>query len=242
MGTPRLYGDLASWFHLLSSPAEYAEEAELYARLLTETAGEVSTVFELGSGGGNVASHLRDRFMLTLTDVSPEMLDVSRTINPDVEHVVGDMRILRLGRTFDAVLAHDAVSYLTTVADLEETIETAAIHCRPGGAAVFVADFVAETWREITSHGGHDGSDRSLRYLEWTHSFDLSTYRYVMDMVYVMRSADGEVDVVHDRHDLGAFPQATWLEHLDRAGFDARAENADWGDGLSSVVFVARRR
>jgi SAM-dependent methyltransferase len=242
MADLRLYGDLASWFHLVTAPTEYEEEAELYARLLTKTADEVSTVLELGSGGGNVASHLRDRFTLTLTDVSPEMLNVSRTINPDVEHVVGDMRTLRLGRSFDAIFAHDAVSYLTTVIDLEETIETAAIHCRPGGAAVFVADFVTETWKEFASHGGHDGSDRSLRYLEWTHSFDPGTYRYVMDMVYLMRSKNGEVDVVHDRHDLGAFPEATWLELLDHAGFDPRVERAHWGDGLSSVVFVARRR
>lgn len=242
MATPRLYGDLAPWFHLLTSPTDYGKEADLYARLLTEAGSDVSTVLELGSGGGNVASHLRDRFTLTLTDVSPEMIGVSLGINPKVEHVVGDMRTLRLGRTFDAVFAHDAVSYLTTVADLEETIETAAIHCRPGGGAVFVADFVAETWGEFTSHGGHDGIDRSLRYLEWTHSFDPGTYGYVMDMVYVMRSATGEVDVVHDRHDLGAFPQAIWLEVLDGAGFDPRMERVDWGDGLSSVVFVARHR
>lgn len=242
MGTPRLYGDLASWFHLVTSPAEYGEEADLYARLLTETGGDVATVLELGSGGGNVASHLRDRFTLTLTDLSPEMLDVSRSINPGVDHIVGDMRTLRLGRTLHAVFAHDALSYLTTVADLEATVETAAIHCRSGGAALFVADFVAETWKEFTSHGGHDGTGRSLRYLEWTHSFDPTTYRYVMDMVYLMRADHGRVDVVHDRHDLAAFPQATWLELLDSAGFDARAENADWGDGLSSVVFVARRR
>lgn len=242
MGTPRLYGDLASWFHLLTSPAEYAEEADLYARLLMETGGEVSTVLELGTGGGNVASHLRDRFALTLSDISPEMLDVSRSINPGVDHIVGDMRTLRLGRAFDAVLAHDAVSYLTTVADLEATVETASIHCRPGGAALFVADFVAETWKEFTSHGGHDGTGRSLRYLEWTHSFDPGSYRYIMDMVYLMRSTTEEVDVVHDRHDLGAFPKATWLEVLDRAGFDSRAEKAHWGDGLSSVVFVSRRR
>lgn len=242
MGTPRLYGDLASWFHLLTSPNEYGDEADLYARLLMETGGEVSTVLELGTGGGNVASHLRDRFTLTLSDLSPEMLDVSRSINPEVEHIVGDMRTLRLGRTFDAVFAHDAVSYLTTVADLEATIETAAIHCRPGAAALFVADFVAETWKELTSHGGHDGTGRSLRYLEWTHSFDPTTYRYVMDMVYLMRAGNGGVDVVHDRHYLAAFPQATWLELLEGAGFDARTENADWGDGLSSVVFVTRRR
>src|SRR5207244_2656712 len=48
----RLYRELASWFHLLTSPADYEEEAALYRRLLVECAdGPVESVLELGSGG-----------------------------------------------------------------------------------------------------------------------------------------------------------------------------------------------
>ena len=35
--------------------------------------------------------------------MAPEMLVVSRAINPDCEHIEGDMRRLRLDRAFDAV-------------------------------------------------------------------------------------------------------------------------------------------
>jgi hypothetical protein len=31
---PRLYGELADWFHLLTAPDDYAEEADLYRRVL----------------------------------------------------------------------------------------------------------------------------------------------------------------------------------------------------------------
>ena len=49
---------------------------------------------------------------MTLTDLSEAMIAQSRTLNPDLEHVQGDMRTLRLGRTFDAVfLDADKVSY-----------------------------------------------------------------------------------------------------------------------------------
>src|SRR5215510_3991192 len=101
---PKLYGELASWFHLLSSPADYAEEAEFVRKLLTES-GAVAprTVLELGSGGGNNVSHLKAHFHMTLVDLSPGMLALSRTLNPECEHLQGDMKTLRLGRTFDAV-------------------------------------------------------------------------------------------------------------------------------------------
>ena len=102
---PRLYADLAPWFHLLTTPGEYVEEAAYNAERMAEAAvGPVRTVLELGSGGGNSASHLKQRFEMTLSDLSPEMLAVSRRINPEVEHVQGDMRSLRLpGRQFDGV-------------------------------------------------------------------------------------------------------------------------------------------
>lgn len=81
---PKLYRELASWFHLLTAPEEYAEEAERYRRLITEGSERPpETVLELGSGGGNNASHMKAHFDLTLVDRSPEMLDVSRALNPE---------------------------------------------------------------------------------------------------------------------------------------------------------------
>ena len=116
--TPRLYRDLAEWWPLLSAPEEYAEEAEEYRRLIDEASGGAAReVLELGSGGGNNASHMKAHFTLTLVDRSPQMLAVSRRLNPECEHVEGDMRSMRLGRTFDAVFVHDAIAYMTTEED-----------------------------------------------------------------------------------------------------------------------------
>ena len=116
---PRLYGDLAGWWPLLSAPEDYAEEAEVYRVVLTGAAQvPISTVLELGSGGGNNASHLKAHFQMTLVDRSPGMLKVSRRLNPECEHHLGDMRTVRLGREFDAVFVHDAVAYLSTADEL----------------------------------------------------------------------------------------------------------------------------
>ena len=166
---PRLYTELAAWWPLLSPPADYVEEAAMYQRILLEASGiPTHTLLELGSGGGNNASHLKARFSLVLVDRSPGMLQVSRALNPECEHVEGDMRTVRLGREFDAVFVHDAVVYMTTEADLRAAIETASVHCKPGGAVLFAPDHVRENFRTSTDHGGYDGVGRGLRYLEWT--------------------------------------------------------------------------
>src|SRR5262245_46741191 len=89
---PKLYGELASWFHLLSSPPDYAEEAEFARNLLLEAGATPATLLELGSGGGNNASHLKSHFKTTLVDLSPGMLELSKILNPECEHTQGDMK------------------------------------------------------------------------------------------------------------------------------------------------------
>jgi SAM-dependent methyltransferase len=219
---PRLYGELADWFHLLTAPASYVEEADFYRRTLIEACDEPTrTVLELGSGGGNNASHLKKHFELTLVDRSPQMLEVSRSINPECRHLVGDMRDVRLGEEFDAVFVHDAVDYITTEDDLAVTIVTAAAHLRPGGASLFVPDFVRERFEPRTQHGGHDGEGRALRYLNWDWDPDPSDTTYVSDFAYLLREGD-EMRCVQDRHICGLFPRATWLELIEQAGLEAQ--------------------
>jgi SAM-dependent methyltransferase len=222
-GQPKLYEELASWFHLLTSPEEYDVEAAFYSRLLKEAAEiPVNTILELGSGGGNNAWHMRENFDLTLVDLSTEMLTLSRALNPDCEHIQGDMRTLRLGRQFDAVFVHDAVDYMTTEEDLGAAISTAFEHCRPGGVALFAPDHVRETFHSTTDHGGHDGEGRSLRYLEWDWDPDPEDSTYVADFAYLLKDETGDVRVVHDRHFCGLFPRSTWLRLLDEVGFQAQ--------------------
>lgn len=218
---PLLYGELAPWFHLMTAPEDYREEALFYLDVLKETARiPVREVLEMGSGGGNNASHFKHHFKMTLTDLSEDMLAVSRGLNPECEHIRGDMRSLRLDRQYDAVFIQDAISYLTGERDLEATFKTAYIHCRPGGAVLFSPDYVRETFQENTRHGGHSRDERHLRYLEWTHDPDPRDTIYLVDMAYV--TDDGkEVNCYHDRHRMGLFPRDTWLRLMKETGFSA---------------------
>jgi SAM-dependent methyltransferase len=131
----RLYTDLAVWWPLLSPPSDYVEEAADLLPLLLDDSGSAAllTLLELGSGGGSLAYHLKDRFTLTLTDRSPAMLAVNKRANPECEHIPGDMTSLDLGRQFDRVLVHDAIMYATEPDMVQATLRTAARHCRTGG-------------------------------------------------------------------------------------------------------------
>lgn len=241
---PRMYGDLAGWWPLISAPEDYEEEAGRYRGLLRATcSGPSRTLLELGSGGGNNASHLARSFEhVTLVDLSPGMLDVSRALNPGCEHHLGDMRSVRLGRTFDCVFVHDAASYMTTPSDVARLVQTVWIHCRPGGSALLAPDFVRENFREETSHGGHDGAGRSVRYLEWSRDPDPGDTTYLVEYAYLLSESGDEVRVVHDRHVEGLFSKDDWLSALGDVGFVARAKSHRLSDvDRECIVFVGVR-
>ena len=240
-----MYQELAPWWPLLSSPEEYAEEAEFYRRTLLQAAEvTIDHVLELGSGGGNNASHLKRHFRLTLVDLSPEMLAVSRELNPECEHIQGDMRTVRFKREFDAVFVHDAITYMTTEKDVRQVLETALIHSRRGGAALFAPDYVRETFRPATSHGGNDDDHRGLRYLEWTWDPDPDDSTYMVDYALLLRDRDGAVRIEHDRHTEGLFSRAFWLSSLDEVGFEPLRVPFHHSEIAAGdlEVFVGRRR
>jgi trans-aconitate methyltransferase len=239
----RLYSELADWYHLLTAPADYVEEAAEIVRLAEAAVqGEARTLLELGCGGGNNASHLKRRFTCLLTDVAEEMLAVSRRLNPECEHMLGDMRTLRLGRVFDVVLVHDAVVYMTTEADLRAAFETAFVHTRPGGVAIFLPDYTRETLAEGTRTGGHDGDSRALRYLEWVHDPDPGDTTYEVDYLIGLREGDAPLRVVHDHHFEGLFRRDEWIDWLETCGFAVTVEPVDVDDDVPGwAAFVARR-
>ena len=238
---PLLYSELVSWYRLIDPPADHADEAAVFEDAFVRgSAGPAETLLELGAGAGHNASHLKRRFQCTLTDLSEEMLSLSRELNPECEHLTGDMRTLRLGRAFDVVLVHDAVVYMTTEDDLLAAASTAFVHTRPGGAAIFAPDHLRDTFREsVELLEGADGA-RALRCLAWTWDPDPGDTTYAVEYAFLMR--DGvAMTAAHDRHLEGLFPEATWRRLLQMAGFEVDTIERPIGNGATDTIFLCHR-
>ncbi len=237
------YTELARWWPLVSPVEDYAEEAAEFRRVLEAALPEARTLLELGSGGGHNAFHLKRHYDLTLTDLSEDMLAVSRRLNPGCAHLAADMRTLDLGRSFDVVFVHDAVDYMTTEGDLAAAMATAHRHCRPGGVALWVPDALAESFQVGTECGGSDGVDGAgVRYLEWTYDPDPTDTMVTTVYTLVTREADGTVQSQSERHLTGLFPRATWLRLLEHVGFTAEVltEETD-ADHTPRTMFLCRK-
>lgn len=212
----RLYTDLAPWWPLLSPPEEYAHEADVYLALL----GPIDSLLELGSGGGHLATHFPSDLDVHLLDLSPDMLAASRALNPDRPHHQADLRSVRLDRTFDAVLLHDAVMYMLSEDDLRDAYATAFAHLEPGGRLLVLPDLTRESWSEETVGGGSSGPERAARMLEWRWDPDPSDTTFRVEMTYLLRHPDGRVESIYDPHTMGIFSRADHVRLLREVGFE----------------------
>ena len=221
MTAPRMYAQLADWWPLMSDPSDYEEEAGIFRATLEELAAEpIRSLLELGSGGGHNASHLKQHYEMTLVEPSMGMREVSRALNPECQHLPGDMRTVRLEMQFDAVFIHDAISYMATEEELLAAFRTAHAHCKPGGVALFVPDSTRENWRPSTDCGGHDRGARSLRMLEWSFDPDPDDTTYTCAFAFLLRDGNAPIRCEQDEHVMGlardgdAVCWSTWqLDH-----------------------------
>ena len=200
------------------------------------------TLLELGSGGGCNAWHYKQHFTPTLVDLSPEMLAISQRINPDCEHLPGDMRTIRLGRQFDAVFVHDAVMYLTTEEDLRQAMTTAFVHCRPGG------------WRCCAGRRARDvrPAHRARRQRRRRPGAPLPAMddrsrpdgHDVPGGLRVRAARGGQPPrCEHEQHEQGLFARADWLRLLAEVGFQASVHPlplSDFPPGALEVFLALR--
>jgi SAM-dependent methyltransferase len=133
----------SAYYDLLYADKDYGAEAAYVAATLRAADPGVRTILELGSGTGRHGRQLAALgFEVCGVELSAEMAaEAQRTPSPGpgaFACAVGDLRIWRAGRTFDAVISlFHVMSYQTRNADLQAAFEAAGDHLRPGGLFFF---------------------------------------------------------------------------------------------------------
>ncbi len=240
----RLYRDLAWTWPIISAREEYVQESEEFARLIREYSKiPARTLLNMGCGGGHNDYTLKKHFSLTSLDVSPQMLQLARRLNPEVTYVCADMRCARLRKLFDAVVVFDSLAYMQTAADLKATFATAYAHLRPGGVFVTYPEVTPENFvQNRTDAWSRTSGDVEITFIENYHDPDTSDTTYESTFVYLIRRA-GMLTIETDRHICGLLPLETWVRQLRATGFDVtqvRSGPLD-SEGTTVPTFVCRK-
>jgi SAM-dependent methyltransferase len=236
----RMYDELVDLWTVVSEPRDYDSEAEHWRRALREKLGPGRhKLLELGIGAGDNLNHFAKEYQATGVDISEKMLEISRKQNPEVMHYRGDMRTIRLDQKFNAVIIHDAISYLTSEEDLRNTIKTAAIHLEPRGVFVIAPEWYKETYKQAAIyHVTRNQNGRSLTFIQYEIDPDKSDTTMQCLMLYLI-TENGKLRVEQDLHTTGIFSMKTWDKLLTEAGFQIeRKPFPIYEDGREAYLLV----
>ena len=219
----RLYHDLAWIWPIVSPPEDYIEETEFFSRIIkSEAKIDVRSLLHLGCGGGRNDHTFQNHFHVTGIDISKEMLELARELNPSAEYICDDMRTVRLERTFDCVTALDSVNYMITEEDLSRLFRTAHIHLNPGGIFLTVVEESRERFKQNrTISSTHSRDDTQITFIENSFDPDPQDDHFEMTFIYLVRKR-GTLEIYTDSHLWGHFTMDAWLNLLKTTGFEVK--------------------
>lgn len=217
----RMYTDLAWLWPILSPKEDYVEESEFIASAIKEHSRiEVRTLLHLGCGAGHNDYTIKRHFEVTGVDLSPAMLGLARGLNPEVEYLEGDMRSVRLGREFDAVIILDSIGYMLTEDALRRALTTASEHLRPGGVFLTVVEMEPATFvQNKTNAWTRARGDVELAFVENYYDPDPGDTTYECTFLFLIREG-GKLRTETVSHLASMFPLQTWRESLKAVGFE----------------------
>lgn len=140
-----VFGAYSRYYNLFYRDKDYTGEARYVRELIRTHNPQAATLLDLGCGTGKHAFLLADAGLeVAGVDRSEEMLSIAKARHAAsassavLEFFAGDIRSIRLGRTFDAVVSlFHVVSYQTGNDDLLAAFATARDHLNQGGVFIF---------------------------------------------------------------------------------------------------------
>jgi SAM-dependent methyltransferase len=141
------FAEYAPYYDRMYGDKDYEAEAAFVLGLVRRHCPRAESFLELGCGTGAHAEHLSaagvrvhgvDRSEAMLERARARQERLPREVSGRLIFSHGDVRHVRIGETFDAVVSlFHVVSYQSSNQDLRECFATAKLHLKPGGVFVF---------------------------------------------------------------------------------------------------------
>jgi SAM-dependent methyltransferase len=226
---PPVFGDrYAEMYDALYASKDYERECDRIETAFHLGPRTVRSVLDLGCGTGNHALPLARRgYRVVGVDRSAGMLQRARhkaaeKSSGETEFVLGDLRELQLGRSFDACIVMFAVlGYQTTNRDVAAALDTVRRHLEPDGILVF------DVWNgaAVLTIGPRermrtavDGGRRVVRFSSGT--LDLRRHLCHVHIRQILIADDRVLAETEETHAMRYFFPLELELLLDHAGFD----------------------
>ena len=216
-----MFGRSAHVYDLLYSFKDYEAEARDLVALIRGRDPDARSLLDVACGTGKHLELLRASFPdVAGVDLDEGLLAIARQRLPDVPLTMADMRTVDVGRTFDAVTClFSSVGYLCDAGELASAIGRMAAHLAPGGVLVVDGWVRPDAWWPGTHVQAlaetADGVAAARVARTWREGD-----RSVLDMRYLIATADDGFAQERERHELTLFTDAEYRRAFEAASLE----------------------
>jgi len=141
-----VFADYSEYYDLLYRDKDYGSESDFVVRVIEKHRPRTASILDLGCGTGNHDFLISQKgYEVCGVDLSSGMISraskkrsAPQAAQLRISFNQGDIRTVRLGRTYDAVISlFHVMSYQTTDSDLQAAIATATQHMKKDGIFIF---------------------------------------------------------------------------------------------------------
>lgn len=244
-----LYKQVAKYYDKIHHRKDYEKEVDFLEKIFRKHGLKVRNILDVACGTGAHAALLVKRgYNVIGVDSSEEMLKIVRRKVKNATFVKGDMRDLKLDRTFDAVICmFGSISYNRTPSELRRALSRFREHLEAKGIVVFDTSIL----RERFVHGyrqtiGYDGDELTIARFGFCEKFGRKGR---ITFSYLIREGDSFNYIKGDVHEFGLFSPSEIIKIMRKAGFTAEVywnftmrrppkRGKSWGD----FVFVGAKK
>ncbi len=214
----------AEIYDVVYQQIDYAGTAATVEKVIRDRNPSAASLLDMSCGTGLHLEHWRGRFAAGEgADVDSAMLDVARRRLPGVPLHLADYTGFDLGRSYDAVTCmFSSIGYTRTSERLDAAIAAMARHLSPGGVLVVEPWLLPEMIRPpfLRVHTAEADDVVVLRTTRHRYEGDVEHGGTSdMEFAYVVTTHDGS-EFFTERHVMGVFPPARYVEAGERAGLD----------------------
>lgn len=251
-----VFGAYSRYYDLLYRDKDYAGEASYVRGLIEQHRAGPLSVLDLGCGTGRHDAFLAEMgYDVTGVDRSAEMLHEARALArtagapASLRFEQGDVRSVRLGKTFDVVISlFHVMSYMTTNQDLFDAFATVREHLKPGGLFVFDAWYGPAVLSDRPAVRVKRLEDPRIAVTRIAEPA-MSPNENLVDVgyqVFVKDKASGEVAEIRETHRMRYYfrPELNFVAHAQGLRIDeCRTFMDDRSPGLDTwnVIFLGER-
>ena len=253
-----VFNQYSDYYDLLYKDKDYSAESSYIIYLIKKYGNNGNAIFEMGSGTGRHAQLLaKQGYNVHGLDLSEQMVGYARKsldnhtkAQEKITFDVGDMRSVRLDKTFDTVLSlFHVMSYQISNKDLENALTTAAFHLKKGGLFIFdfwYGDAVLKQHPLVKIKRVEDDNYKITRIAEPIHD-QKNNKVDVGFTLYVHDKKNDKIIELQEKHTMRYFFETEIVRLMYKTGFEVLAVE-EWltgkkpSDSSWGVCLVGRKK